>query len=130
MGSLGVFAALLLLQIILCPFMYLVSQKWTGTEECMRRWKCGPLYARLAPMAVILATQAFLLGAYMELVISCMLSTRMLGIRAIWKWQDKVAFGFNVVFSVATIGFTCLIVWFVCKYVNGLIALRRLEYLD
>ena len=81
-------------------------------------------------MTVWLGTQTFLLESYMELVISCMLSTRMLKVRSIWKFQDKIAFGFNVIFSLDTIAFTIFILWFVLKKINGLASLRKLEYFD
>ena len=96
----------------------------------MSRFKLGFVYDSLVPMTVILGTQAFLLESYMELVIACMLSTRMWDIRPIWSFQDKIAFGFNVVFSIGTFLFTFFIIWFVFKKINGLIAIRKLEYLD
>ena len=59
-----------------------------------------------------------------------MLASRMVDIRPIWQFQDKIAFGFNVVFSIATFFFTFFIVWFVFKKINGLIYIRKLEFLD
>jgi len=130
MGSLGIFAAILLIQIVFSPLMWLVARKYPDTEAFMGRWKMGSVFAALVPMTVWLGTQAFLMESYMELVIACMLSSQMLLIREIWTFQDKIAFGFNVVFSIATIAFTFFIIWFVFKKVNGLVAVRKLEFVD
>lgn len=84
MGSLGIFALLLLLQLLLCPLVWLIEKKY-NTEECMRRYKLGGVHDGLMPMACVLGAQAFLQESYMELVISGMLSTKMWEIRQIWS---------------------------------------------
>lgn len=86
MGSLGVFAAILLLQIVCSPILWLISRSYPNTEAFMGRWKMGKIWSALVPMTVWLGTQAFLLEGYMELVISCVLSTQMLLIRPIWSF--------------------------------------------
>jgi hypothetical protein len=86
MGSLGVFAAILLLQIVCSPILWLISRSYPNTESFMGRWKMGKIWDALVPMTVWLGTQAFLLEGYMELVISCVLSTQMLHIRPIWSF--------------------------------------------
>ena len=85
MGSLGIFGVILLLQLLICPLLWLIEKR-CNTERCMRRWKLGRVHDGLMPMTCVLGAQAFFQESYMELVISGMLGTKMLEVRPIWSF--------------------------------------------
>jgi len=68
--------------------------------------------------------------AYFELAITCALSSRMTDIKPIWQPQDYMAWYFNVFFTIVMPCFTAFACWFVFYKINGLIALRKVEFLD
>ena len=85
MGSLGIFAAILLIQIFCSPLLWLISRRYPNTEAFMGRWKMGKIWDALDPMTVWTGSQAFLLESYMELVIACVLTYGMWAIRPVWS---------------------------------------------
>ena len=84
MGSLFIFAVIILTQLIIMPIMYCFNKKYEGCEGCMGRWKMGGVYDSLVPATVIVAFEMFLMEAYFELVLCCALSSKMVDIRPIW----------------------------------------------
>ena len=128
MGSISIFAGILLIQVIICPLWALWEKKAPGTEACCTRFKCGWFRDKFQPMTVALGAELFLLETYMELVISVALGTRNWEIREIWQPQDKVAVVCHMFTAICVVGFTIFISWFTFKKINELVIVRKAEY--
>ena len=97
-----------------------------SSNSPLHSWILNKVY-QVFPLPVKQAWITFIMEAYIELLIACLISFQMLQIRKVWNGWDKFAVGCHAIGLVTVIGFYIWVCWFARFKSQPLIQKKKLE---